>query len=209
MIANPQSLVEERYRRESLQFFDKLYYMSEGLVLVFTGLSKGTGFFVSSDGWILTAGHGVDFDFPTVGDVWVKLERDDSALIYRATSLIKPPVGVDLLLVKVEHKPKFFFKNFKRAQLFEETWVFGFRGTSGKALSSPGYITTNSYIRGFLQTTASATFGNSGSPVINRGGDVLGVCIAGVRTSGDTLFVPATVVVEYLRGNGIKVNLKD
>ncbi len=52
------------------------------------------------------------------------------------------------------------------------------------------------------------TYGNSGSPVINRGGEVVGVCVMGMKLSHDGLFIPSSTVIKFLEQNKIKVDYR-
>ena len=116
--------------------------------------------------------------------------------------MIAPPKPYDLLLIKINYKPKFYFRDFKPPYLFEENWIIGYRGVANICVSPPGYATTNTAKPHLYYTTADAFFGNSGSPVINRKGEVLGVAVE-MFINGDGLFVPAQVVVKYLIENGV------
>ena len=202
-----QELSDVRYTKESTKLLTMFHDVSPGIVYIYTGLSKATGFFVTKDGWILTAGHGVDYDFPEVGRVWVKFDRMYDSVVFEATEIIRPPLGVDLMLVKIDCKPKFFFKKFRRAVRFEEVWVFGFRGSSSK-VPSVGYMTWTTQSRVYQQCTANVNYGNSGSPVLNRSGAVVGLIVMGLKASHDGLLIPSTVIAQYLAKNGIKVELK-
>ena len=174
--------------------------VANGIVYCYSGISKTTGIFVSKDGWILTAGHKVDRDFPTAHPIHVKLTREGDSTVFQSTQIIPPTPEWDLLLFKIDYKPKFYFKRFKRSYFFEENWVFGFRASSGKVPSGVGYVTFNMLYPNLLLTTASAVAGNSGSPVINRWGVVLGIVTKGYPF-GDTLFIPSNIVKEYIKKN--------
>jgi len=181
------------------QFYNTVSKLIKGIVFCYSGNSKTTGFFVTTDGWILTAGHKVDIDFPEANIIHVKLKRisKDS---YQSAKIIVPTPGLDLLLFKIDYKPKYYFKTFRNPGLLEENWVLGFRGDAGISLSPAGFV--SSYIRepSLLLTTAPVYYGNSGSPVINRDGRVLGVLVKG-HPFGDGAFIPASVVKEYIQTN--------
>lgn len=174
--------------------------VKDGVVYCYSDGSKTTGIFVSKDGWVLTAGHKVDKDFPAAHPIHVKLTRETDGEVFRSVKIIIPPADWDLLLFKIDHKPKFYFKKFKRPFLFEENWVFGFRASSGKVPSSAGYVTFNMLDPRLLLTTASVVQGNSGSPVLNRWGAVLGIVIRGYDF-GDGLFIPSNIIKDYIEKN--------
>ena len=107
----------------------------------------------------------------------------------------------DLLLFKIDHKPKFYFRDFKDPSMWEENWILGFRTSSGKAVSSPGYVTFEVGYPRLVRTTARMTFGMSGGPVINRRGQILGVAIMINMVSLDGFFVPSSHVKKYIKDN--------
>ena len=191
-----QSRIPTESKRLSVMF----NRVANGIVYCYSDGSKTTGILVSKDGWILTAGHKVDKDFPAAHPIHVKLTRESSSEVFQSIKIIPPTPEWDLLLFKIDHKPKFYFKRFKKSYLFEENWIFGFRASSGKVPSSAGYITFNMAYPHLFLTTASAVAGNSGSPVISRWGIVLGMITRGYNF-GDSFFIPSDVIKEYIKKN--------
>lgn len=186
--------------RESILLELMFHKVQRGIVFCHSGNSKTTGIFVSKDGWILTPRHKVDGDFPIVQTIYVKLQRTPNAEVFQSVEIL-PPTGIwDLLLFKIDYKPKFYFKKFAEPFLLQENWVFGFRYGSGKVPSSVGYIAINVDYPYLLLTTASVIHGNSGSPVLSRSGEVLGVVIKGHKY-GDGLFISSKYVEEYIKEN--------
>lgn len=192
---------ERVWMRESEGFHNMINRISEGVAFCYSGDSTTTCWAVTKDGWYITAGHKVNRDFPEANKLYVKLERKRDAKVFEAVRIIPPPSDRDLLLFKIDHKPKYYFKDFKEPVMHEENWVIGFRGRSGKSLSPPGYITFETSEPLLLRSTARMTFGLSGSPVINRRGQVLGVAIMVNVPSLDCLFVPGSHVEKYIKDN--------
>lgn len=196
-------IIDERkiqVMRESVLLELMFHKVQEGIVFCYSGGTKTTGFFISKDGWIITAGHKVDRDFPVAHPIYVKLQRLPDAKVFQSVEIL-PPTGIwDLLLFKIDYKPKFYFKKFSKPFLLQENWVFGFRLASGKVPSSAGYITLDVNYPYLLLTTASVINGNSGSPVLSRNGDVLGIVVRGQKF-GDGLFISSNWVKKYLKEN--------
>jgi len=200
----PQELQWHSESIELTRMFDRV---GHGIVLCGSSNSKTTGFFVSKDGWIITAGHKVDRDFPRANKIHIRLSKEKDAKSFIATEVTLPPDGqLDLLLLKINCKPKYYFKHFRRPYLYEENWIFGFRGTSGKVPSVAGYVSHSYSSPYYLLTTARTWYGNSGSPVVNRKGGVLGVAIR-ITPAMDGLFIPGDIVKKFI--NESRLDKKD
>jgi len=191
--------------RESANLHNMFMKISEGLVYCYSTPSKTTGTAVkkTKEGtWFITAKHKVDEDFPEASKIYIKENRDRKAKVYKATNIIIPNNrGLDLLLFFVpDYKAKHVFKRFRAPYLYEETWVFGFRGGADKVPGSPGYVTEFAVDNNFIFSSASIWYGCSGSPVINRQGEVLGIAVQMAGTSStDTLFISGKIVKEFIK----------
>ena len=179
--------------------------VADGLVYCYSTPSKTTGTAIkkTKEGtWFITAQHKVDRDFPEASKIYIKEDRERNTKVYKATEVIVPNNrGLDLLLFFVpDYKAKHIFKIFRAPYLYEETWVFGFRGGADKAPGSPGFATGYAINSQFIFSSASIWFGCSGGPVINRKGEVLGIAVrmAGV-SSTDTLFISGKIVKEFIK----------
>jgi len=192
--------VNPDYIPESIELHNLFSKIGEGIAYAYSGNSKTTCFAISKDGWYITAGHKVDRDFPKANEIYVKQDRTlPNQEIYKATQIIIPPPELDLLIFKIAYTPKFYFKRFRKPVMYEEAWIFGFRGATNKVPSSVGYITTNIADSSLLVISTSLISGNSGSPIINREGKILGVGVKVFTISGDGLFISGDIVKEYIK----------
>ncbi len=180
-----------------LAFARMIRRMAEGICLVYSERYKTTGFFVSKDGWLITNLHIADKEFISIFKLYIKLDVGLEQVTYESTKIIPHPT-YDLLLVKINYKPKYVFRNFRNPYLFEQNWILGFRFFAGKALSNPGYVMLDTNKPYLLRTTACGVAGSSGSPVINSQGVVLGIVVMLYKNTCDTLFIPASVVKSFL-----------
>ncbi len=172
---------------------------------------QGSGFIISSDGYILTNAHVVD----NVDEVTVKLndKREFRAKVIGSDDR----TDVALLKIHAEHLPRVAIGDPNRLKVGE--WVlaigapFGFENSvtagivsaKGRSLPSENYVP-------FIQTDAAVNPGNSGGPLFNLKGEVVGINSQIISRSGGNMglafAIPIDVamdVVEQLKSQG-KVN---
>jgi len=140
-------------------------------------IAQGTGFFISSDGYILTNNHIVEkSEKVTVNTVQGKE--------YTAKVVGTDPV-TDIALIKVEAKDTPFAELGDSAQMKVGEWVLaignpygldhtvtaGIVSAKGRDLAPGDY----SSFQDFIQTDAAINRGNSGGPLINIKGEVIGI----------------------------------
>jgi serine protease Do len=139
------------------------------------GLGLGSGFIVSQDGYVLTNAHVVAGD----GEVTVRLA--DAKREFKAR-VIGADERTDIALLKIEATGLPTVKLGKSEKLQPGEWVaaigspFGFENTitagivsaTGRSLPAETYVP-------FIQTDVAVNPGNSGGPLMNLAGEVVGV----------------------------------
>jgi serine protease Do len=139
------------------------------------GQGLGSGFIISQDGYVLTNAHVVAGD----GEVTVRLA--DAKREFKA-KVIGADERTDIALIKIEASGLPTVKLGKSASLQPGEWVaaigspFGFENTitagivsaTGRSLPAETYVP-------FIQTDVAVNPGNSGGPLINLAGEVVGV----------------------------------
>ncbi|WP_026380600.1 Do family serine endopeptidase [Afifella pfennigii] len=171
------------------------------------GMSQGSGFFISEDGYIVTNDHVVD----DASEVTVVMEG--------GKELTAKVVGVDdrtdLALLKVEGDGYTYVPLANEKPLIGQ-WVvavgnpFGLGGTvTAGIVSADGRDIGAGPYDDFIQIDAPVNRGNSGGPTFNMKGEVVGVNTAIFSPSGGNIgiafAIPATVVsdvVAELREDG-------
>lgn len=168
----------------------------------------GSGFFISSDGYIITNNH-------VVKDALnVKIRTlDDNE--YKARIIGTDP-RTDLALLKVKGKNLPFIELGDSNQVEVGEWVLAIGNPLDQDLSvTAGIISAKGRQLGvatyedFLQTDASINRGNSGGPLINMSGKVIGINSVILASSGGNIgigfSIPATMakkVIDDLKTKG-------
>lgn len=137
---------------------------------------EGSGFIVSSDGYILTNAHVVD----DADEVTVKL-TDRREFIAEIVGLDKP---TDVAVLKIDAKDLPSVRIGDPAKLRPGEWVlaigspFGFDNTATAGIVSAtarGLPGGDSNYVNFIQTDVAVNPGNSGGPLFNLAGEVVGI----------------------------------
>lgn len=135
--------------------------------------TRGTGFLIGPNGYILTAAH-------VIGNkcaINVLTDRGDYA-----AQLIKIDHEKDLALLKIDSSslPHLPLGQFNGMGRLEEIWTYGYplgRDLGYSVVATVGHITAmqSSGSTSHFLVDAAANPGNSGGPVLNRRGEVVGV----------------------------------
>jgi serine protease Do len=136
----------------------------------------GTGFFISSDGYILTNNHLVEKDKTTRVTV-TTLQGTE----YEAEIVGNDP-GTDLALLKIKATDLPFAELGDSGKVKVGEWVLAIGNplgmehtvTAGIVSYKGRQIDTQSY-QDFIQTDAAINRGNSGGPLVNTKGEVIGI----------------------------------
>jgi len=166
--------------------------------------AQGSGFFVSSDGMLVTNNHVIE----SGGDITVVL--DDGTEL--AATLVGADERTDLAVLKVEADREFTYVGFADdAKVRVGDWVvavgnpFGLGGsvTAGIVSARGRDIGAGPY-DDFLQIDAAINRGNSGGPAFNHRGEVVGVNTAIYSPSGGNVgiafAIPASTVKRVVEG---------
>lgn len=174
--------------------------------------SAGSGFLISADGYIVTNYHVVDM----AEKIMVTLSNDQK---YEA-KLIGSDNRTDLALIKIESKSPFPYVKFGNSDesrvgdfiiTIGNPFGLGSTVTSGIISAQARDISANSgsIIDNFIQTDASINKGNSGGPMFNMKGEVIGINFAILSPSGGSVGVGFAVpssaakpIVEQLMKTG-------
>ena len=151
------------------------------------GISTGTGFFVSHDGYVLTNSHVIE------GSSNISIILNGKSV---SATLVDHDSSNDIALLKVNETVEGLpIELKKKTKQGTEIAVLGYpniglQGNEQKATF--GYINANSGIQGdtrYFQISSPIQPGNSGSPMVNENGVVIGIASA---TLNQTTAIKAT-----------------
>ncbi|PWT93140.1 MAG: serine peptidase, partial [Proteobacteria bacterium] len=188
------------------RFFRNFGNLPNGPRLQQFTLAQGSGFFISSDGYAVTNNHVVS----NAQSVEISTEDGSS---YTAKVLGKDDKS-DLALIKVEGRSDFPFVNFANTDPRVGDWVlavgnpFGLGGTvTAGIISARGRDIGAGPYDDFLQIDAAVNKGNSGGPVFDKGGRVVGVTTAIYSPSGGSIGIGFAIPAETVKS--VVTELKD
>jgi len=144
----------------------------------------GTGFFITADGYILTNNHLVEKDKTTSVTVTILGGKEYNA------EIVGTDPGTDLALLKIKAANQPFAELGDSGLVKVGEWVLAIGNplgmehtvTAGIVSYKGRQIDTQSY-QDFIQTDAAINRGNSGGPLINMKGEVIGIN-SNILTSG-------------------------
>ncbi|MBN1272254.1 MAG: Do family serine endopeptidase [Candidatus Aminicenantes bacterium] len=171
-------------------------------------IAYGTGFFISPDGYILTNNH--------------IAENSNEVLIYTYSGkeykaeIVGLDSRSDLALLKVDDKNLSFIALGDSDILKVGEWVVAIGNPLGMTytvtagiVSAKGRNLSNDAYQNFIQTDAAINRGNSGGPLLNMGGEVIGINTLILAPSGGNIgigfAIPANLaksVIQQLKEKG-------
>ncbi|MEM6620212.1 MAG: Do family serine endopeptidase, partial [Pseudomonadota bacterium] len=146
----------------------------------------GSGFIISADGFIVTNNHVID------GADEIQVELFSGEML--DATLIGTDDKTDIALLKVDSDTPMPFVTFGNSDVARVgDWVLAIGNPLGQGFSvSAGIISArNRSLRGtyddYIQTDAAINKGNSGGPLFNMDGDVIGVNTAIISPTGGSI----------------------
>ncbi len=147
----------------------------------------GSGFIISADGYIVTNNHVIDKADTIVIELFSGMELD--------AKVIGRDIKTDIALLKVEADEPLPFVSFGDSDISRVgDWVLAIGNPLGQGFSvSAGIISANNRsLRSgpyddFIQTDAAINRGNSGGPLFNMEGHVIGVNTAIISPTGGSI----------------------
>jgi serine protease Do len=175
------------------------------------GTGSGSGFFINGDGDLITNAHVVDqataiwIQIPSLGKrildveiVGVSPERDIALL--RLT-----PESKDIIIKELGVIPFLTFGDSDKVRRSDEVMALGFPLGQQALKSTTGVV--SGHENRWIQTSAPLNPGNSGGPLLNSQGQVIGVNSAGVTTAQNVGYAVPGNEVQAIKPDLYKVTL--
>lgn len=171
---------------------------ADAVVAIFAGDSLGTAFLVSADGYLLTNHH-------VVGRTkYVKVRWSDGAEAVGEVLRTDPRRDIALIKVDAARRAPLVLRG-SVASLGDTVYAIGtpldakFQGSVTK-----GIVSANRTYEGlpYIQSDVTVNHGNSGGPLLDESGAVIGVTVSGIEIAGAptgiNLFIPIADALKAL-----------
>ncbi|WP_313800180.1 serine protease [Cytobacillus sp.] len=179
------------HKSAELSKLEEIQKYKEAVVTVSDQTSKGTGFSITNNGLIITNHHVVENMFP----ITVTFPNGE---IFRATTLQSyPNLDLAFLHIEGENLPALSLSESDSWNVSDEIYVIG-NPLLHNQIVMDGEILEGSDKNKVLLLSAPIYKGNSGSPVINADGNVIGVVYALSTKDQTGLAIPIEKVLEHL-----------
>ena len=162
----------------------------KAVVEISTGNSKGTGFAISADGYIITNEHVID------DALQLTVVFPDDGIFEAEVIAADPEIDIALIKVTGENLPYLTIAKTYTPISQEHLYFIGnplsFTGIANEGIAID-WIQLDDWQQPVMMLQAPVYKGNSGSPVITQSGDVIGVVFATLKTEQHGkvgLFVP-------------------
>lgn len=166
----------------------------------------GSGFYIDNRGYILTNYHvissEVDPEYEGFSRLYIKYDQKEEKIPAR---VIGWDSSLDIALLKIEHTPEYFYsfpkqRDYKPGEII---YAIGSPGGLDKTITSG--IISNSGNRRLLpigdtiQVDVPINSGNSGGPVVDANGNLVGVVFAGIEQfEGVNFIIPVKWILNSL-----------
>ncbi len=180
--------------------------LGQAVVLVKTPSGLGTGWFCNQKGYLITNNHVVAKEKSITVTIFPRKGQGFGKKVYKKVKIIALNADLDLALLKIEEEihenyPQLFLGDSSQLKAGEKVFLIGNplgleRSTSEGIISK---VSRNYGGRLYLQTTAPISPGNSGGPLFNERGEVVGVINMGFKyLDGLGFAIPSRYIKEFL-----------
>lgn len=172
-------------------------------------IHSGSGFLISRDGYCVTNAHVVTYDDGrSVGTVSVKICGEDvkGTVVALGDNAHGNGRGDDLALLKLSRIPAgvkvLDFEDFSNVRIGEKVFVIGNSLGYGTCITSGIVSDKERNVNGhmLLMTDCAVNGGNSGGPMFNEKGRVIGAIVSGIdKAEGMNFAIPSKTVTAFIK----------
>jgi serine protease Do len=177
----------------------------EAVVMISSPAGSGSGFLINPDGHLITNYHVIARETLITTTVFQRTDNGFEPKKYDKVRIIAFNPFVDLALLKIEDAgrefPFVYLGDMSRVAVGETVFTIGNPLRLTRSVSQGIVSTTNRDFEGqlYIQTTTNIAPGNSGGPLFNLAGEVIGVTSMGYLFYGGLNFaVPVDTVKRFL-----------
>lgn len=182
---------------------------------------SGSGYIISSDGYAITNTHVVTHESgESCNRVAVKIKNTDTSanVITLGDNRHGHGNGIDLAIIKLNAPPAGIkpikFANFSNVKNGERIYVIGNSLGYGTCITSGIVSDKLREVDGhnLLMTDCAINGGNSGGPMFNEKGEVIGTIVSGIDgAEGMNFAIPCNDVVDFIQNNlpSIKITKRE
>ena len=187
------------------------------------GISAGSGFLIDETGYAITNAHVVCEGSEVCQDITVRVcgRVVGATIVALGDEEGGYGTGVDLALLKLNELPRnavpLSFADFDTVKNGEQVFVIGNSLGDGTCITSGIVSDKNRELNGerLLMTDCAINGGNSGGPIFNSNGEVIGAIVCsrvqrdGSATEGMNYAIPIDTVEEFICGKYRAVTMKN
>lgn len=207
-VTKSHELYFESSQRSELSVQQNVQRCGESVVKIRTPVGLGSGFIIHPDGYVVTNFHVIEGEHKITITLFKQEAQGLQKILFKKVRIVATDPYSDLALLKIEDKhnheltalPFTSKKQTTQGQtVFSIGSPLGLDRTVGQGIVSM----PNRQISGrlYIQSTVQTNPGNSGGPLFNLNGEVIGVTnmkIASIGIEGLNFAIPARVVKYFL-----------
>lgn len=206
---------EQKFTRLDIETNAKLYkkplkenfnMIRRAVLTIRTNGGFGSGFYINDEGYALTNYH-------VVGDAKNVAVTDFSGTSHMA-EVVRVHKGRDVALIKTDvfDNPKMTLNTFDKLKMMDKVYAIGTPLHEGQKVTVTEGIVSNfrkpqKTGMGYIQASIPIAAGNSGGPLLDEFGNVIGIAFGGVGNKSGTVysrFIPITDALKKLNVKMIK-----
>ncbi len=183
--------------------------LGEAVALIKTPTGIGSGFVIHPDGYVITNDHVIAGEHKITVTIYEQGKQELKKIQWENVRIVATNSNIDLALLKIENNDSYNFKtvpigssdNLKQGQT-----IFSIGNPLGLERSvSKGIVSLRNRLIGgrlFIQSTAQISPGNSGGPLFNLYGEVIGITnmkVMGSGAEGLAFAIPANELKSFLK----------